>query len=105
MPELLLELPMPFKKGVGGELWVESQAANGLRLWAENFDGVTVCAPVLPETLQPDALTNWCLLPDTLANQVHLEPMPWGYAVQEHLMQVLNLAIPTLPLQILVHVT
>lgn len=42
---ILLVLPVPVKN-VGGELFIEAQAANGLERWLENFAQVTACCPL-----------------------------------------------------------
>jgi glycosyltransferase involved in cell wall biosynthesis len=44
---MYLVLPVPFRD-FEGELQVESQAANGLDRWADNFSQVIVSAPLLP---------------------------------------------------------
>jgi glycosyltransferase involved in cell wall biosynthesis len=44
---MYLVLPVPFRE-FEGELQVESQAANGLDRWAENFARLIVAAPLLP---------------------------------------------------------
>jgi glycosyltransferase involved in cell wall biosynthesis len=40
---LLIHVPL---NDVGGEIYLERQACNGLRRWAENFDRVTVLIPI-----------------------------------------------------------
>lgn len=76
---MLLDLPVPFRLS-GGVLWVESQAMNGLRLWAENFSRLTVCAPVLPDDYSDDSTHDW-VDPSALVAQwkIRLVPLPWGY--------------------------
>ena len=45
---MLLVLPIPFRER-DGSLLVESQAANGLKRWAENFAIVRVAAPLISD--------------------------------------------------------
>ena len=42
---LLIYAPVPLHRK-DGKLYLEDQARNGLRLWAENFDLLTVMMPV-----------------------------------------------------------
>ncbi|MDK3016068.1 glycosyltransferase [Pseudodonghicola flavimaris] len=44
---LLLYAPVPAYRR-DGQIWVEAQAVNGLRLWATHFSEVTVMMPVAP---------------------------------------------------------
>lgn len=81
---LLLELPVPFRR-LGGVLHVESQAHNGMARWLDNFDRLTVCAPVIPEHLV-DATMDWKPATDLLATgRLELHEMPWGYHPRDHL--------------------
>lgn len=50
MSSILLVLPVPFRK-MDGVLHIESQAANGLDRWAENFDRVVAACPVISEAV------------------------------------------------------
>jgi glycosyltransferase involved in cell wall biosynthesis len=81
---LLLELPVPFKR-VGDRLLVESQALNGLRLWASHFNPLTVCAPVLPEG-HDHAASVYVETDDLLQQNKHIRfvPLPWGYRPVDH---------------------
>ncbi|QEH37399.1 2-deoxystreptamine glucosyltransferase [Aquisphaera giovannonii] len=45
---ILLVLPLAFRRDDDGSLMIESQAANGLMRWAENFDRVTVACVEWP---------------------------------------------------------
>jgi glycosyltransferase involved in cell wall biosynthesis len=74
---LLLELPVPFGL-LDGVLHVEAQAANGLRLWLENFERVTVCAPLLPPK-EGDPTWEWKRPPTSAAGALELVPLPNGY--------------------------
>jgi glycosyltransferase involved in cell wall biosynthesis len=65
---------------------VESQALNGMRLWAEHFDRVTVCAPQVPSDYADSSTILWADPKDLLANgRVNFEPLPWGYHPRDHL--------------------
>jgi glycosyltransferase involved in cell wall biosynthesis len=77
---LLLELPIPFRKDAEGRYLVESQALNGLRRWSDNFERMTVCAPVIPEKYADHSTMQW-VNPASLLEErnIKLEPLPWGY--------------------------
>jgi glycosyltransferase involved in cell wall biosynthesis len=49
---ILIYVPVPVF-GAEGALQIENQACNGLRLWAENFDQVTVMMPHQPGKVPP----------------------------------------------------
>ncbi|NBS96869.1 MAG: hypothetical protein EBT08_12105, partial [Betaproteobacteria bacterium] len=75
---LLLDLPVPFYE-LDGILQVEAQAHNGLQRWLDNFDQITVCAPLAPADLI-DPNVTWRAANDLLRDgRLRLEPMPWGY--------------------------
>lgn len=81
---LLLELPLPFKK-VGVDYFVEMQALNGLKKWAENFDYITVCAPVITD-MQEDSSIVWePLEPLIRDNIIHFVPLPIGYSISDYI--------------------
>jgi len=81
---LLLELGVPFRRGAGG-LLVEAQALNGLRLWSQHFDRVTVCAAELPPDMADGSTIVWADPAHLLAQgRVVLEPLPWGYRPSDH---------------------
>ena len=73
---LLIYAPVPVYRR-DGALYGEAQAVNGLRLWAENFDHVTV---MMPEEPGPPP-TGWVELADHAANlaRVTVEPLPSAY--------------------------
>jgi colanic acid/amylovoran biosynthesis glycosyltransferase len=75
---LLLDIPVPFLKR-GGILYVEAQAANGLKLWASHFDRVAVCAPCMPENLV-NAGMRW-VAADSIVSSGKIEyyPLPWAF--------------------------
>jgi glycosyltransferase involved in cell wall biosynthesis len=81
---LLLELPAPFRR-MNGALYFEAQAVNGLRLWMENFDYLTLCAPLIPEHLI-DSSVRWICLDELLASgRLTLFVLPWAYAPKQYL--------------------
>ena len=76
---LLLDLPLPFKKSDTGYL-VELQALNGLRCWSDNFDKITVCAPVEQAHNEEGSSIVWADPSELLAaRNIVLEPLPMGY--------------------------
>jgi colanic acid/amylovoran biosynthesis glycosyltransferase len=77
---LLLDLPLPFKKSKDGYL-VELQALNGLKCWSDNFEKVTVCAPVEDEgNSSGSSSIVWANPRELLATRnIVLEPLPMGY--------------------------
>lgn len=72
----MLVLPLPVH-AVGGRLFLDAQACNGLRLWLDNFDAVTMCNPLL-EAASPPADTRDLreALPDARLTVVPL-PAAW----------------------------
>ena len=73
MPKtLLIYAPVPLFRD-GDALWLESQAINGLRLWAGNFDDVHVMMP-LGEGAPPP---GWAPLPPL--EGITLHPLPMAY--------------------------
>lgn len=74
---LLLDLPIPFKQSGDGYL-VEVQALNGLRCWSDNFERITVCAPVVHDF--SDSSIVWCDPKELLhSRNIKIEPLPMGY--------------------------
>ncbi|MEJ6006958.1 glycosyltransferase [Paucibacter sp. AS339] len=91
---LLLELPVPFKR-IAGVLHVEAQAHNGIARWLDNFDRLSLCAPLLPEA--GDALletsTSWLPVADLLQDgRLSLHTLPWGYHPLTHYQQRASVA-------------
>ncbi len=83
---LLLDLPVPFWE-LDGILQIEAQAYDGLQRWLDNFDQITVCAPLAPVD-RVDCTVTWRAANDLLSDgRLRLEPMPWGYHPREHLLQ------------------
>lgn len=60
-----------------GTFWVEAQAVNGLRLWAEHFDEVVVMMPLAPGP----APAGWLSASEqaTALARVRIEPLPMSY--------------------------
>lgn len=81
---LLLEIGSLFRRGPSG-LLVEAQALNGMRLWSEHFDRVTVCSVEVPEGMPDGSSTVWADPGELLAKgRVTLQPLPWGYHPIDH---------------------
>lgn len=81
---LLVDVGVPFAQGPDG-LLVESQALNGIRLWAEHFGHVTVCAPLYVPQGGSESTTIWLDPSELLAQgRVSLEAFPWGYHPLDH---------------------
>ncbi|OYY92906.1 MAG: hypothetical protein B7Y41_14220 [Hydrogenophilales bacterium 28-61-23] len=81
MTSILLVLPVPIRN-IGGELWFESQAANGLDRWAENFASVVVAAPTIPEHVLAER-SSWQWVPCSQlmhAKRITLLELPWAYS-------------------------
>jgi glycosyltransferase involved in cell wall biosynthesis len=74
---LLIYAPVPLFRSPMGELMVEAQAVNGLRLWAANFSLVIAMMPLGPG----EAPAGWVPLSLTGASldRVRLEPLPMAY--------------------------
>lgn len=81
---MLLVLPAPFHIQAG-QLLFDSQACNGLERWADNFDHLTVAAPVVPEQLLGlIPVDTWRDTKTLLQSQrFKLFPLPWGYSVSK----------------------
>lgn len=88
LPSLLIYAPVPLVL-CNGEYYVERQAVNGLRLWAQHFHPVTVMMPVqLPGKVAPSSAMQeeappkgWVAVRDHLADLagVRIEPVPMAY--------------------------
>lgn len=78
---MLLVLPVPFRTQ-GNQLFVESQAGNGLERWADNFESLVVAAPTIPEALAQQDKTMIWRDTITLANPQRFKfvPLPWAYS-------------------------
>jgi colanic acid/amylovoran biosynthesis glycosyltransferase len=84
---LLLDLGVPFRIQ-GDAVYVEEQAHNGLQRWLENFERITVCAPILPDA-QPDSSMRWTSVQELLAQgRLRVAPFPWSYDLRSHIRNV-----------------
>jgi len=84
---LLLDLGVPFRVQ-GDVVYVEEQAHGGLQRWLENFERITVCAPILPAA-QPDSSMRWTSTQDLLAQgRLRVAPFPWSYDLRSHIRNV-----------------
>lgn len=74
---LLIYAPVPLHQDAEGRLFGESQALNGLRLWARNFARVIVMMPLSPAPPPP----GWepILDADPRLDRVRIEPLPMAY--------------------------
>lgn len=80
---LLLYAPVPLHQDAEGGLFVESQALNGLQLWARNFARVVVMMPLDPGPVPP----GWVpVLPgDPRLDRVVFEALPMAYRPDQFL--------------------
>lgn len=73
---LLIYAPVPLHRK-DGQLYLEDQARNGLRLWADNFDLLTVMMPVtdgpMPKSWGPLELVGPAL------DRITIVPLPMAY--------------------------
>ena len=80
---LLLDVGIPFRM-VDGQLYMESQAHHGVQCWLDNFKRVTLCAPVIPESLA-DRSMEWIPAGPLLQTPGFSPiPLPWGYGIRNH---------------------
>ncbi|MEP2718307.1 glycosyltransferase [Pseudophaeobacter sp.] len=82
LPSLLIYAPVPLHLH-DGEFFIERQAVNGLRLWAQHFGAVTVMMPVSGEA--PPA--GWVPIGAHLKDlaRVAIEPLPMAYRPDQFL--------------------
>lgn len=73
---LLIYAPVPLYQTGDGYL-LEDQACNGLRLWAENFDTVTVLIPLAQDTPPPSWKTVEIIGPNLV--RIRFVPLPMSY--------------------------
>lgn len=80
---LLIYAPVPLYRDAEGKLLAESQAMNGLRLWAANFSRVVV---MMPLSAGP-APVGWQHVSDagSILDRVHFEPLPMAYRPDQFL--------------------
>jgi glycosyltransferase involved in cell wall biosynthesis len=79
---LLLELSLPFRR-VQNVLCMEEQAQLGIRRWLENFDHVTLCAPLAPEA-HVEPTMQWVPVADLRSDRFQVQPLPWSYHPFDH---------------------
>ncbi|EJU12040.1 group 1 glycosyl transferase [Sphingomonas sp. LH128] len=80
---LLIYAPVPLHRDAAGNLFVEAQAVNGLRLWAANFARVIVMMPLSPEPVP----AGWVPVSDTggKLDRVRFEMLPMAYRPDQFL--------------------
>ncbi|HKM55356.1 MAG TPA: glycosyltransferase [Isosphaeraceae bacterium] len=74
-------LPLPVRHDQEGRLLFETQAANGLERWAENFEHVTVTCILTPEK-KLQARSSWTWRPVAelaCAGSVEVVTLPWAF--------------------------
>jgi glycosyltransferase involved in cell wall biosynthesis len=78
---LLLVLPLPLRYDPEGNLLIESQAANGLERWAENFDRFVAACVLTPDhVLRSRTSVVWRPVGElACADRVDVIPLPWAY--------------------------
>ncbi len=78
---LLIYAPVPLHQQ-GDRLFVERQAANGLRLWADHFSHVTAMMPLSSDPVP----TGWVPLDQVKGiDRVTVEPLPMAYRPDRYL--------------------
>ncbi len=84
---LLLDVGVPFRVQAG-ELLLEAQAHHGVQRWLDNFDRLTLCAPVVPEALVEPSVQWVAAKPLMREGRLAVAPLPWGYDVRGHMRHV-----------------
>lgn len=79
---LLLYIHVPVHRAEDGQLMIEPQAANGLRLWAANFNHVTVMQPLKPG-LPDRPMCPVSQIPG--ADRIIFDPLPMAYRPDQFL--------------------
>ncbi len=82
---LLIYAPVPLHRQ-DGRLYLEDQACNGLRLWADNFDYLTVMMPVTDAPLPP----SWQPLDNVgpSLDRITVVPLPMAYRPDKFVQQL-----------------
>lgn len=80
---LLIYAPVPLYRDNNGELMIEQQAINGLRLWAENFSRVIVMMP-LSHNNPPKGWVKISVVEGEL-DRIRIEPLPMSYRPDQFL--------------------
>jgi glycosyltransferase involved in cell wall biosynthesis len=84
---LLLDVGVPFRVRAG-ELFLESQAHHGVQRWLDNFESITLCAPVVPDAMV-DPTIQWVPAERLMRDgRLAVAPLPWGYDVRGHMRHV-----------------
>ena len=78
---ILLVLPLPVRYDEQGRLIIESQAANGLERWAENFEKVTAACILTPESaIRSRSSVVWRRVDElSCAHRTEVIALPWAY--------------------------
>ncbi len=78
---ILLVLPLSVRYDEEGRLMVESQAANGLERWAENFERVTAACILTPESgIRSRSSVVWRRVDElSCAHRTEVIALPWAY--------------------------
>jgi len=78
---ILLVLPLSVQYDEEGRLMVESQAANGLERWAENFESVTAACILTPESaIRSRSSVVWRRVDElSCAHRTEVIALPWAY--------------------------
>ncbi len=78
---LLLVLPLPLQYDEEGKLLIESQAANGLERWVENFPKVTAACVLTPDAaLKSRSTLTWRKVEELpCGDKVDVVPLPWAF--------------------------
>lgn len=84
---LLLEVPVPLRVA-DGQFFLESQAYQGLVRWLENFDTVSICAPMTPASRVPSILAWSSAAPLMQTGKLTVHPLPWAYHPLDHMREV-----------------
>lgn len=80
---LLIYAPVPVYRASDGGLFLDDQACNGLRLWADNFAKVVVMLPIA-DGVSP---SNWVSIEAVGPNlaRIEIEPLPMAYRPDQFL--------------------
>lgn len=80
---LLIYAPVPLFRSADGQLLMEDQACNGMRLWAENFDRLITMHPLDPGPPPP----SWVPLDKVGPNldRIRIEPLPMAWRPDQFL--------------------
>lgn len=85
---LLIYAPVPLYRDNNGELLIEQQAVNGLRLWAKNFTSVIVMMPLSCDP-PPKGWIQMSVVEGEL-DRVRIEPLPMSYRPDQFIKTFFN---------------